>query len=124
MGNSFYETRLLGIMVVLGLGVISRKTEGKDPVPTTMKLARELDFMHRSLFFPTKSLTLHLIFENDLFPLLITSAPLLVTPLLLSHVTDCLTVKINKEMEKLLDTGTREILSSKTIRKSLSPKKV
>lgn len=51
MGNSFYETRLQGIMVVLGLGVVSRKTEGKDPVPTGMKLARELDFMDRSLFF-------------------------------------------------------------------------
>ena len=38
MGNSFYETRLQGIMVVLGLGVISRKTEGKDLVPTGMKL--------------------------------------------------------------------------------------
>lgn len=59
MGNSFYETRLQGIMVVLGLGVVSRKTEGKDPVPTGMKLARELDFMDRSLFFfRTNSLTL------------------------------------------------------------------
>lgn len=59
MGNSFYETRLQGIMVVLGLGVISRKTEGKDLVATGMKLARELDFRHRSLFFfLTNSLTL------------------------------------------------------------------
>ena len=43
-------------------------------------------------------------FIDELFPLLIESATSLVARLLLFHVADCLAVKINKEMEILLNT--------------------
>ena len=46
---------------------------------------------------------------DELFPLLIASAPSLVTRLLLFQVADCLTVKIYKEMEKLLNTRNSQL---------------
>jgi len=106
--NFLYKSRLQGIMVVL---FIKTNMQSKIMHTCTMITRGHVSKRELVILFWSSNMTVERSSENALCTFAFVSRHRF------------LSIKINKEKEKLLNTRTHEILSSKTIRKCLRPKK-